>query len=93
MPIMHVCVCVFLKGFGLKGRSEKAEEGGRKRIPITTDASTTISFMDTSLDQLAKAMPWPAQRSEVRGAGVTEVVLPDGGFEKVNEVQQVNTKT
>lgn len=89
-----MCVpCVFLKGFGLSDRSEKAEEEkqGRKRIPITTDPSTTISFTDTSWDQLAKAMPWPGERSEVRGAGVTEIILPDGGFEKMDDVQQVRT--
>lgn len=90
-----MCLCLFLKGFGLNDRSEKAEKEkqGRKRIPLTTDPSTTTSFTDTSWDQRAKAVPWPAERSEVRGAGVTEDLLPDGGIEKMKEVQQVNTQT
>lgn len=87
-------MCVFLKGFGLNDRGEKAEgeKQGRRRIPLTTDPSTASSFTGTSWDQRAKAEPWPAERSEVRGAGATEVFLPDGGVEKM-EVQQVNTQS
>lgn len=81
-----------LKGTGLNDRSEKAEEEkwGRKRTAVGTDSSTTVSFTDNSWDHVAKAMPWPAQRSEVGGGGVTEVFLPGGHYEKMNEVQQVH---
>lgn len=87
-----ICVCVLLEGTRLNDRSETAEEEkwGRKRTALGTDSSTPVSFTDTSWDHMAKAMPWPAQRSEVGGSGVTEVFLPGGHYEKRNEVQQVH---
>lgn len=79
-------VCVLPEGIRLNSRSEE-EEGkwGREGTPLTTDPSTTVSFTDTSWDQMAKVMPWPAQRSEVGGGGVTEIFLPGDH----NETQQV----
>lgn len=84
-------VCVLPEGNGLDGESESEEEEqwGWKGTPLTTDPSTTVSFMDTSWDQMAKVMPWPAQRSEVGGGGVTEIFLPGGR----NEAQQVRSFT
>lgn len=79
-------LCVLPEGIRLHGRSQK-EEGkwGREGTPLPTDPSTTVSFTDTSWDQMAKVMPWPAQRSEVGGGGVTEIFLPGDH----NEAQQV----
>ncbi|XP_056886628.1 podocalyxin-like protein 2 [Takifugu flavidus] len=71
----------YLQGIGLNGGGEEEEEGA----PLTTHPSTTVSFTDTSWDQMAKVMPWPAQRSEVGGGGVTEIFLPGDH----NEAQQV----
>lgn len=84
--------------FGLLGsfsqEGSQEEEGGWGREgtpprggtpPREGTLPTTVSFTDTSWDQMAKVMPWPAQRSEVGGGGVTEIVLPGDH----NEAQQV----
>lgn len=76
-------LCLLPEGIGLNGGGEEEEEGA----PLTTHPSTTVSFTDTSWDQMAKVMPWPAQRSEVGGGGVTEIFLPGDH----NEAQQVRS--
>ncbi|XP_051271146.1 podocalyxin-like protein 2 [Dicentrarchus labrax] len=89
-----------LKGVGPNDRSEEEEEDEwgtvekeetmiRHIIPLTTDPSTTVSFTDASWDWLEKTTPLSAQRSQVRGGGVTEVFLPDGDFDELEEAQQV----
>lgn len=75
------------------GKTEKEETRIRHIIPFTTDPLTTISFTNPSLDLLEKSMPLPAQRSEVRGGGVTEVFLPDSDFDQMKEASQVDLNT
>ncbi|XP_019128237.2 podocalyxin-like protein 2 [Larimichthys crocea] len=86
------------KGVGLSDRSDEVEEeewrkmekeGIRHIIPLTTDPSATVGFTDPSWDWLDKTTPQPAQRSEVRGGGITEVFLPDSDFDDMEEPQQV----
>ncbi|KAI3369259.1 hypothetical protein L3Q82_007513 [Scortum barcoo] len=62
------------------GKMDKEETRIRHIVPLTTDPSTTIGFTDPSWDWLEKTTPLPAQRSEVKGGGVTEVFLPDSDF-------------
>nr|XP_046240995.1 podocalyxin-like protein 2 [Scatophagus argus]XP_046240997.1 podocalyxin-like protein 2 [Scatophagus argus] len=88
------------KGARVDGRSEEVEEESwgkmdkketrvRPISPLTTDPSTTIGFVKPAWDWLEKTTPLPARRTEVRGGGVTEVVLPDSDFDELEETGQV----
>ncbi|KAK2861600.1 hypothetical protein Q5P01_001133 [Channa striata] len=89
-----------LKGSRVEDRSEETEEDDwRKRdrgetrirhiIPLTTDPSPTVGFTDPSWDWLEKSTSLQTQRSEVRGGAVTELFIPDGDFDEMEEAQQV----
>ncbi|XP_073323718.1 uncharacterized protein podxl2 [Pagrus major] len=85
------------KGAGLNDRSEEVEEDRwgkmekeetriRPISPLTTEPSTTIGFTDSSWDWTT---PLPAQRSEVRAGGVTEVFVPGHDFDDMGQHQVV----
>lgn len=87
------------KGFRPKDRSEELEEEKWKNmeretrirhiIPLTTNPSPTIGFTDASWDWLEKTTPLQSHRSEVRGGGVAEVLLPDSDLSGVEVTHQV----
>nr|XP_033483276.1 podocalyxin-like protein 2 [Epinephelus lanceolatus] len=72
-------------------RKMEEEEGIRIRhiVPLTTDPSPTIGFTDPSWNWLNKTTPLQTQRTEVRGGGVTEVFLPEGDIDEMEEARQV----
>lgn len=72
------------------GEMETEDPRIRHIAPLTTDPSATVGFTDPSWDWLEKTTPPPAQRSEVRGGGVTKVVLPDNDFSEMEKAQQVH---
>ncbi|XP_029007008.1 podocalyxin-like protein 2 [Betta splendens] len=57
----------------------------RHIVPLTTNPSPTVGFSDPSWDRPSLQ----TQRSEVRGGGVTEVILADNGLDELEEAQQV----
>ncbi|XP_026163227.1 podocalyxin-like protein 2 isoform X2 [Mastacembelus armatus] len=68
---------------------EREETRIRHIIPLTTDPSPTIGFTDPSWDWMEKTTSLQTQRSEVKGGGVTEVFIPDGDFDEMEEADQV----
>ncbi|XP_029907416.1 podocalyxin-like protein 2 [Myripristis murdjan] len=82
------------QGIRLKNKDEEEEEEWRKMereeirhmVPVSTDPAPTVGFTDMSWDWLEKTTPLQAQRSEVRGGGVTEVFLPGGDLEEAQQV-------
>nr|XP_020443438.1 podocalyxin-like protein 2 [Monopterus albus] len=87
-----------LTGVNLKDISEEREEERWRKadreetrpiIPLTTNPSPTIGFTDPSWDWLEKTTSLQTVRSELRGGGVTEALMPDSDFEEMEEAQQV----
>lgn len=72
---------------------EREETRIRHIIPLTTDPSPTIGFTDPSWNWLEKTTPLESHRSEVRGGGVAEVLLPDSDLKGVEVTHQVNLQT
>lgn len=78
-----------------QGVREQDRSGERPRIrhvvPLTTSPSPAVGFTEPSWDWLEKTASPQTQGSEVRGGGVTEVVVPDGDFDELEEAQQVGS--